>query len=631
MSACERKHELLQAADVLYARGLARSAAWAADCALHIAQPDPGGGWAATSHWLDSTSDPDEHASLVCARAHLEKGEWWRAANYVQRCTSHAGLFLRDYARFLGGERRALEALHEQAGPSAMAIPGPNAPVSAELDGLAEELSSRCDTDPFAAFLLHSVRSKQGRRNDAMSLLKQSLRMFPCNWDAWEELASSFTTAMPESVFPVGSGSMASVATWTSSGITGMQRDEEDDEDSDDDEAKYQTSKVEQSADQRMGGDVEINGIPDTYGSGTASADANGSKPDDVEDAEDDGLPNHWLKRWYKARKAVIEGHNDTLDRLRLILEQEAPGMPQVRAWLGQALFDAKELDHAERVYEQLLDEDPYRTEGVDTYSNVLYVKGKLAALSLLAHRVSQANKYTPEACVVTGNYFSSRGEHQRAAEQFKRAVRLNPRFASAWTLAGHELIEMRSPAAAVATYRRAVELSPKDYRAWYGIGQTYELLGLPLHALHYFRQAAKMRPQDSRMWTAVAQCLEQPDVNCTAAAAAAYRQALKRSADVLGKLAALHAARGEKQLAAEYHERNLERLDESDDGNEQPSEEMINAMVFLARHASEMGDITRAEHLCHRLQDAPGPVKQEAKSLLNELNKRKRSMHPTS
>jgi len=579
----DRRVELSASSENLLARGLAQPAAWASSCALHCPDPSPSDGWPVPS---EPHSPPLERCAFLAALSHLQRGEWWRASHSALNCSSPNGAFLRDYARFLAGERRANDALHELAGPSAQVIPGPDAPVSAELDALAESLLPRSSSDGLAAFLLHSVRSKQGRLRDALSLLKQSLCLFPCNWDAWEELASSFASFRPESApADFDSGLVASAV----------------------------------SHERYPPGDEPA----DTIDDGSA-IDENDEDDDDAD--TDDGLPNHWLKRWYKARKAVLEGKPSAIERLRFILEHEAPGMPQVRAWLGQALFDAKELDHAEQVFEQLLEEDPYRTEGMETYSNVLYVKGKLAALSLLAHRVSQANKYTPEACVVSGNYFSSRGEHQRAAEQFKRAVRLNPRFASAWTLAGHELIEMRSPAAAVASYRRAIELSPKDYRACYGIGQTYELLGLPLHALHYYRTAARMRPEDSRMWTAVAQCLEQPVVGSTAAAAAAYRQALKHGADVMGKLAALHAERGERQLAAQYHARNLERLDQEEDGGtEQPSEEMVSAMVFLAKYAVDVGDETRAEYLCHRLQDAPGPAKQEAKALLGELHRRKR------
>lgn len=45
--------------------------------------------------------------------------------------------------------------------------------------------------------------------------------------------------------------------------------------------------------------------------------------------------------------------------------------------------------------------------QGMDTYSNILFVKEAFAPLSHLAHRLAASDKYTPEACCVIGNYYS--------------------------------------------------------------------------------------------------------------------------------------------------------------------------------------------------------------------------------
>ena len=52
--------------------------------------------------------------------------------------------------------------------------------------------------------------------------------------------------------------------------------------------------------------------------------------------------------------------------------------------------------------------------QGMDTYSNILYVKEHFAALSHLAHRVSAADKYRPETCCIIGNYYSLKGQHEK-------------------------------------------------------------------------------------------------------------------------------------------------------------------------------------------------------------------------
>lgn len=54
------------------------------------------------------------------------------------------------------------------------------------------------------------------------------------------------------------------------------------------------------------------------------------------------------------------------------------------------------------------------------------------------------------------GNYYSLRSQHEKAALYFQRALKLNPRCLGAWTLMGHEYMEMRNTSAAIQAYRSA-------------------------------------------------------------------------------------------------------------------------------------------------------------------------------
>lgn len=91
----------------------------------------------------------------------------------------------------------------------------------------------------------------------------------------------------------------------------------------------------------------------------------------------------------------------------------------------------------------------------------------------------------------MVGNYFSMKQDHETAIQYFERALRVNRKYLSAWTLMGHEYVEMKSTRLAAECYRIAVTIDPRDYRAWYGLGQTFELLSMPLFALHYYRYVA--------------------------------------------------------------------------------------------------------------------------------------------
>jgi anaphase-promoting complex subunit 3 len=52
-----------------------------------------------------------------------------------------------------------------------------------------------------------------------------------------------------------------------------------------------------------------------------------------------------------------------------------------------------------------------------------------------------------------------------------ERAIRLNHRFGYAYSLLGHELIDMNDLGRAEQAFRKAIVYAPNDYRAWYGLG----------------------------------------------------------------------------------------------------------------------------------------------------------------
>jgi len=58
---------------------------------------------------------------------------------------------------------------------------------------------------------------------------------------------------------------------------------------------------------------------------------------------------------------------------------------------------------------------------------------------------------------ISTGNYYSLRSQHEKAVLYFQRALKLNPNYLSAWTLMGHEYMELKQTSAAIRAYRQAI------------------------------------------------------------------------------------------------------------------------------------------------------------------------------
>ncbi|XP_029141509.1 cell division cycle protein 23 homolog [Protobothrops mucrosquamatus] len=180
---------------------------------------------------------------------------------------------------------------------------------------------------------------------------------------------------------------------------------------------------------------------------------------------------------------------------------------------------------------------------------------GMKPELSYLAHNLCEIDKYRVETCCVIGNYYSLRSQHEKAALYFQRALKLNPRYLGAWTLMGHEYMEMKNTSAAIQAYRHAIEVNKRDYRAWYGLGQTYEILKMPFYCLYYYRRAHQLRPNDSRMLVALGECYEK--LNQLVEAKKCYWRAYAVG-DVekmaLVKLAKLHEQLNESEQAAQCY-----------------------------------------------------------------------------
>ncbi|KAF2864588.1 TPR-like protein [Piedraia hortae CBS 480.64] len=201
-----------------------------------------------------------------------------------------------------------------------------------------------------------------------------------------------------------------------------------------------------------------------------------------------------------------IEIHHHNLETLKLINQSEII-FPK-SAWLLQqkALLHYHARDHeaASQMFESLILDHPFRLEGLEAYSNLLYVIPHRPKLASLAGMASETDRFRPETNCILGNYYSLVSEHEKAVLHFRRALALDRNFQAAWTLMGHEYIELKNTQAAIESYRRAVDAERRDYRAWYGLGQGYEMLECHSYSLFYYQRAAGLCPSDPKMWAAV-------------------------------------------------------------------------------------------------------------------------------
>ncbi|KAF2746028.1 anaphase-promoting complex subunit CDC23 [Sporormia fimetaria CBS 119925] len=318
--------------------------------------------------------------------------------------------------------------------------------------------------------------------------------------------------------------------------------------------------------------------------------------------------------------------------------------------------YHAKSFEEAEQIFSELLVSEPHRIDAMDCYSNILYVMGLRPKLAFLAQVASATDKFRPETCCVVGNYYSLKSEHEKAVMYFRRALTLDRNFLSAWTLMGHEFVEMKNTHAAIESYRRAVDVNRKDYRAWYGLGQTYEVLEMHSYALFYHQRAAALRPYDPKLWQAVGQCFGKVGKHMNGIRA--YKRALVAGSyydtnvaasfgsgegsglgggildpEVLYQIALLYERINDVAECAAYMELVLAQEEGPDyeDGSGDPGPGVgvtpttSKARLWLARYEYMRGMYQRAMELCNELSQ-DGVEVEDAKALMRDIRARTQS-----
>ncbi|SCU99436.1 LAFA_0G24058g1_1 [Lachancea sp. 'fantastica'] len=290
------------------------------------------------------------------------------------------------------------------------------------------------------------------------------------------------------------------------------------------------------------------------------------------------------------------------------------------------ALINYHYMDYvsAGLIFDQIIKLDPYRLDDMDTYSNILYVMQKTSKLAYLAQFASGVDRFRAETCCIIANYYSAKQEHEKSIMYFRRALTLNKNSTSAWTLMGHEFVELKNSHAAIECYRRAVDINPRDFKAWYGLGQAYEVLDMHLYSLYYFQRSCALKPLDKRMWQALASCYEKVDsidesIRC-------YSRALQLSLNsdqdisILYRLAVLYEQLQEVVTCRDFMARCVEAQQQSDG---LISDEITKASLWLARHEVKNKRFAEAYKYALKVTHGSSQEIEEARAIARECRRR--------
>ena len=203
---------------------------------------------------------------------------------------------------------------------------------------------------------------------------------------------------------------------------------------------------------------------------------------------------------YYKCNEAIqtfqsiIPGQRDT---------------PWVLAQIGRAYYEQASYTEAEKIFTRLRTIAPSRLEDMEYYSTSLWHMKNDVDLAFLSHELIDLDRQSPQAWCAVGNSFSLQRDHDQALKCFKRATQLDPSFAYAYTLQGHEHIANEEYDKAMSSYRASITAENRHYNAWYGLGRVFEKQGRYSQAESHYRTAHNINPNNAVLITCIGAMLE--------------------------------------------------------------------------------------------------------------------------
>ncbi|PGH23630.1 hypothetical protein AJ80_02236 [Polytolypa hystricis UAMH7299] len=179
-------------------------------------------------------------------------------------------------------------------------------------------------------------------------------------------------------------------------------------------------------------------------------------------------------------------------------LPQSQRETPWVLSQMGRAYYEQAMYSDSEKYFVKVKAIAPSRLDDMEVYSTVLWHLKNEVELAYLAHELMEVDRLSPQAWCAIGNSFSLQNDHDQAIKCFKRATQLDPKFAYAFTLQGHEYVSNEEFDKALDAYRHGISADSRHYNAWYGLARVYEKMGKYKFAEQHYRTASTINPMNA-------------------------------------------------------------------------------------------------------------------------------------
>jgi anaphase-promoting complex subunit 3 len=169
------------------------------------------------------------------------------------------------------------------------------------------------------------------------------------------------------------------------------------------------------------------------------------------------------------------------------------------------------DYQNADKYFLKYMEVEPWKLEGLEVYSTVLWHQKKEKELTSLVNHMNDINPNSAYTLIAKGNSFSFQKEHKIALKNFQSATKMNPTIAYPFTLCGHEHFANDDLEESLLSFRSAVRVDERHYNAWFGIGKVYYRQQKYDLAIEHFKKALKINPRSSVLYSYLAMVCVSP------------------------------------------------------------------------------------------------------------------------
>jgi len=180
------------------------------------------------------------------------------------------------------------------------------------------------------------------------------------------------------------------------------------------------------------------------------------------------------------------------------------------------------------------------------------------------------------------GIRFFENGHYEKAIENFRKALQLNPGLVHAYNYIGNAYQEKRQFDEAMAYYARAMEMSPTDPTAYINAGIACQNTERDDTAAEYFRKALDLAPHIEQIYEYLGFSLtNQGNLDEALEVYISLLQANRTSVTALIRMGSILKQQGQQDKSEEY----LRAAIESQPDNIVPRQSLLAAMLYNPRH----------------------------------------------